>query len=69
MAIKKLWFSLIHFVDNTFKDGILLEMVRVFEMNNLVAKHSGKYNKARTFIDRKKAMKRGSVKHKRAFQC
>ena len=36
-------------------------------MNNLVAKHSGKFNKARTFIDRKKADKKGYKKHKKCL--
>lgn len=32
--------------------------------NNLVAKHARKFNKAAVMIDRKKAAKRGAVKHK-----
>ena len=33
--------------------------------NNWVAKHCRTFNKAHTMADRKKAMKRGKVKHKR----
>lgn len=33
--------------------------------NNWVAKHSAKINRPATFVDRKKAAKRGFVKHKR----
>jgi hypothetical protein len=36
-------------------------------MNNLVAKHAGKYNKAVTHRDRKKDSKRGKTKYKRAW--
>jgi hypothetical protein len=36
-------------------------------MNNLVAKHSGKYCKAKTFADRKKATKKGYQKHKKTL--
>jgi len=32
--------------------------------NNLVAKHARTYNKAHVMVDRKKASKRGQVKHK-----
>ena len=32
--------------------------------NNFVAKHARTYNKAATHVNRKKAQKRGSVKHK-----
>ena len=32
---------------------------------NWVAKHCRTYNKAATHMDRKKALKRGAVKHKR----
>lgn len=32
--------------------------------NNYVAKHANKFNKAAVMIDRKKAEKRGKVKHK-----
>ncbi len=31
---------------------------------NLVAKHARKYNRAETFEDRKRALKKGKVKHK-----
>lgn len=34
-------------------------------VNNLVAKHARKYNKAATMKDRKKAHKRGYMKHRR----
>ena len=34
-------------------------------MNNLVAKHARKFNKAAVQIDRKKAAKKGYTKHKR----
>lgn len=34
-------------------------------VNNLVAKHARKYNKAATMRDRKKAQKRGYTKHRR----
>jgi len=34
-------------------------------MNNLVAKHARKYNKATVQTDRKKAAKRGYSKHKK----
>ena len=33
-------------------------------MNNLVHKHAHKFNRCTTFIDRKKALKGGKVKHK-----
>lgn len=33
-------------------------------MNNLVAKHARQYNKAHTMKCRKKAAKRGEIKHK-----
>lgn len=33
--------------------------------NNLVAKHAHKYNTARTFVDRKRAQKKGYTKHKK----
>jgi hypothetical protein len=33
-------------------------------MNNFVAKHANKFNKAATFTDRKKAAKKGYAKHK-----
>ena len=33
--------------------------------NSLVAKHARSFNKAHVMADRKKAMKRGAVKHKR----
>ena len=33
-------------------------------MNNLVAKHARKFNKAHVHKDRKKAQKRGDRKHK-----
>ena len=36
-------------------------------MNNLVAKHSGKYNKAKTFVCRKTASKKGYTKHKNKY--
>ena len=36
--------------------------------SNLVAKHAAQFNKSHVFLDRKKASKRGRVKHKgRAF--
>lgn len=34
-------------------------------MNNLVAKNARKFNTARTFVDRKKAQKKGYSKHKK----
>lgn len=36
-------------------------------MNNLVAKHARKYNKAHVMVDRKKAAKRGKRKHKNSW--
>lgn len=36
-------------------------------MNNLVAKHARKFNKAAVHVDRKKAMKRGKRKHKKVW--
>ena len=33
-------------------------------MNNPVAKHARKFNKAAVMVDRKKAVKRGKRKHK-----
>jgi hypothetical protein len=45
----------------TAKEAIML-------VNNLVAKHAKTFNKAHVMVDRKKASKRGAVKHKgRAF--
>lgn len=35
-------------------------------MRNIVARHARAFNKARPFIDRKKAAKRGAIKHKGA---
>ena len=35
--------------------------------HNLVAKHARQYNKAAVQVDRKKAAKRGHVKHKRNY--
>jgi hypothetical protein len=32
--------------------------------NNIVAKHARKFNLAHTFEDRKRALKRGKIKHK-----
>lgn len=32
--------------------------------NNLVAKHMNTFNKAHTFVDRKKNAKKGYIKHK-----
>ena len=37
-------------------------------MNNLVAKHARKFNNAVTMRDRKKAAKRGHIKHKSSYQ-
>lgn len=34
------------------------------KINNLVAKHARAFNKASVHIDRKKAAKRGKIKHK-----
>jgi hypothetical protein len=34
-------------------------------MNNLVAKHARKYNKAAVYTDRKKAQKKGHTKHRK----
>lgn len=36
-------------------------------MNNPVAKHAGKFNKAATHKDRKKDAKKGYVKHKKVL--
>lgn len=36
--------------------------------NNLVAKHARKFNLAHTFEDRKRAHKRGRIKHKGAIE-
>lgn len=33
-------------------------------VNNLVAKHAKAFNKAHVMVDRKKAARRGAVKHK-----
>lgn len=38
-------------------------------VNNLVAKHARKFNKAAVHIDRKKASKRGHIKHKGKASC
>lgn len=35
--------------------------------NNLVAKHARKFNLSHTFEDRRKAQKRGKIKHKGAY--
>lgn len=35
--------------------------------SNFVAKYNWRVNKAKTFTDRKKAMKRGYIKHRSAF--
>lgn len=37
-------------------------------IHNFVAKHAHDHNKAAVFIDRKKALKKGYSKHKRAFR-
>jgi hypothetical protein len=37
------------------------------KVNNLVAKHAATYNKAAVFKDKKKANKKGYVKHKGAW--
>ena len=37
---------------------------RVQKERNLVAKYARQYNKAHTMMDRKKAAKRGHIKHK-----
>ena len=34
-------------------------------INNLVAKHAKQFNKAAVQVDRKKAFKKGEVKHKK----
>lgn len=39
-------------------------MRMVIAMNNLVAKHARKFNKAHTMVDRKKNLKRGVYKYK-----
>lgn len=35
--------------------------------NNFVAKHARTYNKAHVMVDRKKAAKRGKIKHKKGW--
>jgi hypothetical protein len=37
-------------------------------MNNPVAKNARKFNKAAVHVDRKKAVKRGKVKHRGSWQ-
>lgn len=39
----------------------------IMKVNNLVAKHARTFNKAHIHVDRKKATKRGKIKHKKAF--
>jgi hypothetical protein len=56
---------LIHWINLTssIKVGIIYQLLEN-EMNNLVHKHAHKFNRCTTFVDRKKAMKGGKVKHK-----
>ena len=42
-------------------------MIEATKMKNPVAKHARSFNKAATFKDRKKALKKGDCKHKKCL--
>ena len=42
-------------------------MIEATKMKNPVAKHARSFNKAATFKDRKKALKKGDCKHKSVY--
>ena len=42
-------------------------MIEATKMKNPVAKHARSFNKAATFKDRKKALKKGDYKHKKCL--
>lgn len=61
---KKLFCSIIKFY---WKEFIMKIKIKVPKERNFVAKYDCLINKAKTFKDRKKALKKGYAKHKKAI--